>query len=588
MWRLMKGRRLSYIFCFIIQLVSVFFSIVTTYTAKILSDTITLDIFIESRLGRFGTFLTNLYGGPTFLENNLWVFAIIFLVLALIVALLTFLRIFFRSYTSTGFGKNTQMMMFNHIEGLPYSILKKCQSGDIIQTCTRDETVLRRFAIFQTLNVANVIFLIIGSFLAILDLSYQLALVSIAIMLPLFIYSVFLVNEVRKRYRKTDDSEGQMIAKIEENLSAVRIVKAYNNERYEMDDFERYIDDYQTKFKRWRIMSSLYFSTSDILVFGQIALSTIFGLFFVIENIISIGTFIVTNSFVTMIVWPLRDMANIFADFARAIVAVDRINLIINEDIEDIKSGETPAIKGDIVFDDVSFKYEDGEESVLNHLSFSIKSGQTIAIMGKTGSGKSTIAQLLTRLYDVSGGVISIDGVNINNIQKTYLRKNVCCVLQESFLFSRTIENNIRMADKSKDLEEVQNVAKIADVHDSIMSFEKDYQTPVGENGVTLSGGQKQRIAMARSLLTNPPIIIFDDSFSAVDTETDIRIREALKRYKNNTTIIIITHRVATAFEADKILVLDDGKISQSGTHEELLKEEGLYKKLYDIQTRMV
>ena len=588
MWKLMKGRRVAYIFCYVLSLLYVFFTVVSTYTTKILSDAITGDITDGSKLGHFGVFITRLYGGVDFLENNLWIFAVIFVSLALILAIVTFLRIVLRSYTSTGFGKNTQMLMFNHIEALPYSFLKKCQSGDIIQTCTRDESVLRRFAIMQTLNVAQAIFLVIFSFFIILDLNYQLALVSIAIMLPLFLYSAFMINEIRKRYRRTDDSEGQMIAKIEENLSAVRIVKAYNNERYEIDDFERYLSDYKRKYKKWRMVSSLFWSSSDILVFGQIALSALVGLVFVVNGTVSLGTYIVTNSFVTMVVWPLRDMATIFADFARAIVAVDRINLVINEPIEDTISGDKPPIRGDVEFKDVSFKYDDGEDDVLDGLSFHIKQGQTVAIMGKTGSGKSTIAQLLTRLYDNQKGSITIDGVNIQNIQKEHLRKNVCCVLQESFLFSRTIKNNIRIAHKDATDEEVTNVAKIADVHDSIMSFEKQYETPVGENGVTLSGGQKQRIAMARSLLSNPPIIIFDDSFSAVDTETDIRIREALHKYKKQTTTIIITHRIATAHEADQIIVIDKGKVSQSGTHEQLLQQEGLYKKLYDIQTRMV
>ncbi|MCX5775306.1 MAG: ABC transporter ATP-binding protein, partial [Firmicutes bacterium] len=342
------------------------------------------------------------------------------------------------------------------------------------------------------------------------------------------------------------------------------------------------------KFIHWRKMSSFFFSSSDVFVFGQIVLTTLFGLYLAVIGDISIGTTVVAFSFVSMIVWPVRDVAMTLSNLARAVVSMDRINLILNEPLEDIESGERPEIKGHIQIEHMSFHYDDGDETVLKDINLDVKAGETIAIMGKTGSGKSTLSHLLTRLYDYTEGSIKIDGHELKNISKEHIRREIATVLQEPFLFSKTIINNLKVANKDATEEEIIRAAKIADIHNNILSFKEGYNTPVGEKGITLSGGQKQRLAIARTIINNAPILVFDDSLSAVDTETDIHIRSALKARQANTTTLIITHRVATAKDADRIIVLEDGHISQEGTHEELLKQEGLYKRIYDIQTRMV
>ncbi|MDR0934874.1 MAG: ABC transporter ATP-binding protein/permease [Erysipelotrichaceae bacterium] len=590
MWEMIDGYRSRYFFYFFIQFITVVLMVLSAFTAKILSDTISGDIFDPSKLGLVGSFIVYIYGGAEFLSNNMWMFAVIYLSIALVGGTLNFLRIMLRSYISSGIGKTMQLRLFYHVERLPYSFLKKCKSGDIIQTCTRDESVLRRFIVGQTTMITYTLDIVVLSFLILLSLSWKLALVSMVIMPILFIYSFFIIKEVRKRYRATDDSEGQMTSKIEENLNAVRIVKAYNNERYEIDDFEKYLDSYKIKYKHWRKLSAFFFSSSDIFVFGQILITFLFGIYLAIIKEISIGTFIVATTFSSMMVWPLRDVATILSDGARAIVSIDRMNLIFDEPMEDIYSGEKPPIKGEIEFENVTFKYDDGNENVLDGINLKIKPGQTIAVMGKTGVGKTTIAQLLTRLYETTSGTIKLDGHNIDTIAKSYLRENISCVLQEPFLFSKTIMNNIKIAELKADEKRVFEAASVAAIDEDIRNFKEGYETPVGENGVTLSGGQKQRVAIARALISEAPILIFDDSLSAVDTETDIKIRKALaKRNQNKAmTTIIITHRVATAFDADNIVIIEGGKIVQEGKHDKLSKEEGLYKRILDIQTRMV
>jgi ATP-binding cassette subfamily B protein len=276
------------------------------------------------------------------------------------------------------------------------------------------------------------------------------------------------------------------------------------------------------------------------------------------------------------------------SNLAQAMASIDRLNTILNQPLEDIESGQRPSIKGGIEFKNMSFNYDDSDEVVIKDFSLSIQPGETVAIMGKTGSGKSTLSHLLTRLYDYTSGSIQIDGHELKTIAKEHIRRQIATVLQEPFLFSKTIINNLKIANSNATAEDIQKAAQIADIHKSIINFKDGYDTRVGEKGVTLSGGQKQRLVIARTIISKAPILVFDDSLSAVDTETDMNIRSALKKRQEQSTTLIITHRVATAKDADKIIVLDKGKIAEVGKHEDLIKRDGLYKRIFEIQTRMV
>ncbi|HAK05453.1 MAG TPA: ABC transporter ATP-binding protein [Firmicutes bacterium] len=584
LWDITAGHRGTYLFSFILQFFIVIVMLLSTFMTKILVDT----IMLVPPSGPIDAFLTDLFGGQAFLSENLWVFSVIILGLGFSRALMFFFRMYLRGVVETNIGREMQLKLFYHIERLPYPALKKAKSGDYIQTCTRDEETVRSFITRQVFGVSYALFIVTISFTLLMTLSPKIALVTIAILPIMFVYSYFLIRRVRKLYRETEDSDGLVSAKIEETLAGIRLVKAYNNEKYEIDDFDKHLQDYRNKFIRWRKLSSFFFASSDIFVFGQIVLTTLFGLYLALIGDITIGTLIVAFEFVSMIVWPVRDVAMTLSNLARAVAAMDRINVILQQPLEDIESGLRPEIKGAIEFDDMSFHYDDGDETILNHITLSIKAGETIAIMGKTGSGKSTLSHLLTRLYDYTSGSIKIDGVELKDIAKQHIRHEIATVLQEPFLFSKTIINNLKIANRKATIEEIHRAAQIADIHQNILSFKDGYETKVGEKGVTLSGGQKQRLAIARTIVNKAPILVFDDSLSAVDTETDIHIRSALKSRQADTTTLIITHRVATAKDADRIVVLEDGKISQIGTHQQLLNEPGLYRRVHDIQTRMV
>ena len=278
-----------------------------------------------------------------------------------------------------------------------------------------------------------------------------------------------------------------------------------------------------------------------------------------------------------MLIWPIRSLGRLISDYGKTMVALRRIEEVLEEPSEYLINGELkPEIKGNIEFRNVSFKFDDDDKHFLNGVSFDIKAGETVAIIGKTGSGKSTIVNLLTRLLEYQDGEIFYDGIPLKDIEKRHLRKNIGIVLQDPFLFSKTVYDNIKIADKMASDDRVYDAANVASIHEDILKFEKGYHTLVGEKGTTLSGGQKQRVAIARILVDEKPIIIFDDSLSAVDTETDMMIRKALKKKTNKITTIIITHRITTAKEADKIIVLENGCVSAIGNHEELSKKPGL------------
>jgi ATP-binding cassette, subfamily B, bacterial len=584
LYQFTKGHRLRYITSFVILFFALTFLLLSTFMTKVLIDTIQG----VPPSGPVDIFLTQLLGGQEFLRERLWLFSIIILFLGISRSFMFFARLMMRGLMDVNIGRDIQLDLFYHIERLPYSFIKKNKSGDLIQTCTRDLDIVRRFLVRQVNSIVYTIFLTTIAFSLLLTVSWQIALSSTIVLPFMFFYSWILIGKVRKLFKVTEDSDGLVSAKIEEVLSGIRLVKAYNNENYEINDFDNHLQDYRKKFIKWRLSTSFFFSSTDIMVFGQIALTTLFGLYLTISGNIGLGTLVVALQFVTMVVWPVRDVAMTLSNLAQAMASIDRLNIILNQPLEDIESGERPTIKGEIVFENMSFHYDDTDEVFLKNISFTAKPGETIAIMGKTGSGKSTLSHLLTRLYDYSTGSIRIDGYELNTLSKEYIRRQIATVLQEPFLFSKSIINNLKIANSNASIEDIQKAAQIADIHQSIVNFKEGYETRVGEKGVTLSGGQKQRLVIARTIISKAPILVFDDSLSAVDTETDINIRSALKKRQDQSTTLIITHRVATAKDADKIIILEQGKIVQMGTHDQLLAEDGLYRRIYDIQTRMV
>ena len=545
--------------------------------------------YSESLVERFVVSVITNGNGPDFLLNNMqWLLPTSIGVTAVIVALTSVLRMWLRSYFECKVNALMQLSLFTHLERLSYSYYKSHKSGDMLQVCTRDLDVIRKFIVGDLSQINYSFWMFVLCFSILFSLSWKLTLVSLALFPIMFLYSFLLIKEVRKRYRATDDAEAMITDKVSENLNSVRIVKAFHNENYEIQSFDEKLSDYHKKYVRWRKLSAFFFSSTDIFVFASMALALCFGIYYCYIGEITSSTLFLSFTFVNMMVWPLRDVAMILSNMGQYLASVDRINEVMSCPIEDVTSGQKPDIKGNISFSHVGFHYgDDHDTAVLQDVTFSVKAGQTIAIMGKTGSGKSTLALLLTRIYDYTSGSIVVDGYELKDISREHIRKNIIPVLQDPYLFSRSIGANIRIAKKDATEEEIRRAAEIADVDKTIRSFEHGYDTPVGEKGVTLSGGQKQRVAIARTLINESPVVIFDDSLSAVDTATDIAIRQNLKKMGKTKTSFIITHRISTAKDADLIVVLDEGKVAECGKHEDLIKQEGLYRRIYEIQSKM-
>lgn len=521
-----------------------------------------------------------------FLSEHLWIVSGLLIAVAVLSGFSMFISRTNTAKAGENFAKNMRDTLFIHVQKLPMKWHDKNQTGDIIQRCTSDVEVIRNFVVTQLLEVFRTVFLVSVSFVIMVSMNVKLSLVTLAFVPVVVAYSAIFYRLIAKRFTVADEAEGELSTVVQENATGVRVVRAFGREKFEMDRFREKNDIFAKLWIRLGTISGLYWGVGDLITGLQVVTIIVLGAIEAVNGKISVGEFIAFASYNTTLVWPIRGLGRILSDMSKAGVSFERVDYIISgkeevygEQQEDAQSGY------DIEFSHVNFAYEHGNE-VLRNVNFAIPEGQTFGILGGTGSGKSTIIQLLTRLYELSEGQgsIKIGGKDIREIPLETLRKSVGMVLQEPFLYSRTIRENIAAANPDATLEEIRNAAKIACVDEAIMSFADGYDTLVGERGVTLSGGQRQRVAIARMLLQKAPIMIFDDSLSAVDSETDSMIRHALKEHMKDATVILISHRVTTLMGADRIMVLNQGGMEEIGSHQELIQKQGIYRRIYEIQ----
>ena len=492
----------------------------------------------------------------------------------------------YRQILGETISKNIRKQMYEHIQNLSYSYHNNVDTGDLIQRCTTDNEVIKNFLSMQLPEVVSTFAILIFAAYQMASINKTLMLVSLLIIPVSFTMSILYCLYVEKKYAVIEDEEAKLLTIIQENLSGVRVVKAFANEKYENEKFERQSKKYSDLNLALNKKSALFWGFNDFLSMAQYLLVTIISIYLAMNSTsINSSDIIALLMLVGSFIWPVRSLGRMIGECGKSFVAAGRIKEVLNYKSEyENDSKNTPEITGQISFNNVSFKFDDTDQHLLSNLSFDINPGETIAIIGKTGSGKSTIAKILERFYDYQDGSITLNGNELREINKKYIRTKVGLILQEPFLYTRSVYDNIAITNPEISEKEVHKVAKISAIEKDIKSFEKGYQTLVGEKGTTLSGGQKQRISIARMLLLDKPILIFDDSLSAVDTETDLMIRQAIQKRDNKSTMIIITHRITTAKQADKIIVLENGTASQIGTHETLANVDGLYKKLWDIQ----
>lgn len=521
-----------------------------------------------------------------YLAEHLWIMALILVGVALFSGAAMYVSRYHTAKAGENFAKNMRDALFAHVQKLPMKWHDKHQTGDIIQRCTSDVEVIRNFVVTQLLEVFRTVFLVVVSFSIMVSMNVKLSFV-VLLFVPLVVaYSGIFYRLIARRFTDADEAEGALSTVVQENATGVRVVRAFGREKFEMERFREKNDIFANLWIRLGTLSGLYWGVGDLITGLQVVTIIVLGAVEAVQGTITVGEFIAFASYNTTLVWPIRGLGRILSDMSKAGVSFERVDYIIRASEEAYQEENREENRSfDIRFSHVNFAYEDGHP-VLSNLDFSIPQGSTLGILGGTGSGKSTLVQLLNRLYELQEGQgeITLGGKSIREIPLEWLRNNIGIVLQEPFLYSRTIKENIAASVPDATMEEIRQAAKIACVDDTIMSFPDGYDTLVGERGVTLSGGQRQRVAIARMLLQKAPIMIFDDSLSAVDSQTDAKIRKALSESCKNATVILISHRITTLMGADQILVLNQGKIQEQGTHEELISREGIYRQVYEIQ----
>lgn len=526
-------------------------------------------------------------GGKSYIAVNLWICTVIIVGIMLARFGFMYLKSKQGSKASEGIAMGIRNRLYDHLQSLPYDYHVKAETGDLIQRCTTDVDTTRMFINNQLPEMFRAVVVLATTLPILLNLNWQLALASMAMIPFIVTFSIIYFRRIQSHITDVEMADGAMSTALQENLSGVRVVRAFGRERFERDRYAARIGTLRDRVQHLVMNFAVLWSTMDFMTILQQVAVLYFGAWFAIKGRISVGTFIVFTSYVGMFLWPFRNLGRQLSDAGRMVIAVGRLNDILIQKPEESGEGAVkPDLRGDIVFKNVTFGYEDSKP-VLRDLSFRAEAGETVALLGATGSGKSSLVHLLQRLYDYQDGSVTIGGTELKTIDKRYLRTHVGIVLQEPFLYGKNVRENIGIIYENPDQSAVQEAAKVAAVHDVIESFDKGYDTVVGERGVTLSGGQKQRVAIARTLMKDNDILIFDDSLSAVDTETDAAIRKALKARRHGITSFIISHRVSTLSEADRILVLEDGHITQNGTHDELVAQEGLYRRIWMIQNAL-
>lgn len=513
-----------------------------------------------------------------------------FVALAFVEGSMTFMSGRWAAQTAEGIARRLRNYLFDHIQHLSFTYHSKMETGELIERSTSDVDALRRFYSDQAIGIGRIFLLFTINFIALASLNLKLALVSVVVIPVILATSMWFFKRVTKAYEAYQEQEATLSTTLQENLSGVRVVKAFARQEYESQKFEK---DNWEKFQRGKRLlklHSLFWPISDTICGAQMLTGYLVGALMAINGEISVGTYLAYAGLIVWLIFPMRNLGRLIVQFSTGQVSYGRVMEVIKQDREPLNLGDylpENGIQGGLEFSDVGFEYEAGSP-VLEKITFSVKPGQVVALLGSTGSGKTSLVNLLPRFYDYTHGSVLLDGVELNRYPRSFLRQQIGIVEQEPFLFSRSIRENISYGvGREIPYEEVVNTARIAAIHDVIKTFPDGYDTLVGEKGVTLSGGQKQRVAIARTLLKNPRILIFDDSTSSVDTETEAEIREALTQLMKDRTTFIIAHRIQSIMIADLILVMDKGRIVQAGRHEELVNQPGIYRKIYEIQTRI-
>jgi ATP-binding cassette subfamily B protein len=586
LWELMRGFRGKYAWA----IAALFFYTAINYvTPLVASATIDFSLSGEPDNGRLTSGVIAAMGGADFVRERLWFPALLMVLLTVVAGVFAYLKGRFAAQASDGIARRLKDRLYDHLQRLPAKYHDRAETGDLIQRCTSDVETLRLALSSQVVEVSNSLLLLLTALPIMILLDGRMAAISFVLIVPIILLGYFYVGRVKHLFKEVAEAEGQVTRVVQENLTGLRVVRAFAQQDFEISKFAEPNQLYRDRSLRLLRLMAWYWAVSDLVVLFQQALVLFSGAYFIATGSLTVGTLFAFLMFLNMLLWPVRQMGRTLTELGKSVVALTRMGEILSEPEE--SAPEVPVTpdgtaEGKIEVSDLVFGYGDDEKE-LKGISFSVEPGETLAIVGPSGSGKSTIMSLLLRLYDYQSGSIRFDENELTDLDRQWVRSQFSVVMQEPFLYSKTIGENIRLSRDGAVDDDVTDAARLADIHDTISSFGEGYATQIGERGVTLSGGQRQRVALARALLQDTPVLLLDDALSAVDAETEATILEALRSRHGRRTTLVIAHRLSTLAHADKVIVLEGGHIIQQGRHADLVEADGLYHRLWTIQTSL-
>lgn len=581
--RYAKGSTVLFILAFISIILAAFISMLDPLIIGFTVDTISSGGIPQTNSAL--QTVMNLFGGSAIFANNVWACALLLAGTVASSGIFMFLRGFFASLASERWIERIRNALYEHLLKVPYSYYGTTNSGELLQRCTSDIDTIRNFASAQLIDVSRAIALLVFTLAAMLSIDVRMTMISMPITPIVLAFSYIFFKKVQKAFAKSDEAEAAMTLVLQENLHGLRVVRSFARGAYEVNRFQKVNRTYTDETVKLIYLFGTYWGVSDWICLAQACVTLVAGALLSAQGLISVGVFVSFFAYVGKLFWPVRMLGRTLTDMGKALVSVKRVVEILTVSSEYQKNGtvKLEKVNGKIEFESITFGYTN-EHTVLKQVSFTVEPGETVALLGKTGTGKSTLMALLTRLLELQEGSIKLDGIDIRQFDKQWLRQTIGLVLQESFLYSLSMRENVSIGLPKMSDESLEQLAACSGLTEVIADFTDGWDTVIGEQGVTLSGGQRQRTALARMLARDPAILVLDDSMSALDTETDATIQSALKKEKKR-TCIIISHRLTTLARADKIVVLEDGKVADIGTHQELIAREGLYKRIWEIQS---
>jgi len=600
-WRLMAGERLRYG----AALLALLIGSCVLYLAPLVPQVV-LDGVLAPHPERASSLvrgIMELAGGREFLRERLWLPAAALVLLSAAVGLLTYLRGRWSAQASERIARRLRDRLYDHLQRLPCAWHDRAATGDTVQRCTSDVETFRQFLASQVVEIGRAAVLMTVPIPLMLAIDARMTLVSLLIVPPVILFAFFFMRRVRAAFQRTDEAEGRLTSCLQENLTGIRVVRAFARQEHEKDRFDAVNRRHRDLDKRLYLLMAWFWSSSDLLCMAQFSAVLAVGGYRLAQGTLQAGEFLYFLTAVNSFIWPVRMMGRILTETGKALVAIGRIGEILEQEPETAPAApvrlprasaegrpeDPPAAEArssEILFEGVTFRHHGGALA-LDGVNLRIAPGETVALLGPSGAGKSTLIRLLLRFYDPQEGRVLVDGVDIARVDRSDLRSRISVVMQEPFLYSKTVEENIGLGRRGARPDEIVAAAAAACVHGAIGEFDQGYGTMVGERGVTLSGGQRQRVALARALLKPAPILLLDDALSAVDTDTESEILDALRRLRGSRTTILIAHRLTTLMHADRIVVMNAGRVVQVGSHAELLREEGLYRRLWERQSAL-